>query len=233
MQILLTDDDRDLGDVLQFSLQRDGYSVVRALDGETAFRAFQSQGPDLVILDLNLPGRSGMDVLREIRRQSDVPVLILSVLHDEERVVSAIEIGADDYMSKPVRLHELRARIKALLRRNRKFDELAPRRARPITLGEIWLDAWQHQVTVGGIPVQLTPTEFLLLHYLMLNHDRVLALSDLVANVWGYDAVETEKTVRVVIFRLRKKIEPDPSHPIYLINLPGVGYKFQAPPLPD
>jgi two-component system, OmpR family, response regulator RegX3 len=232
VKILVVDDDRDLLDMLQYSLQREGYVVIRALDGEAAVRAFQSEGPDLVILDLHLPKRSGMDVLREVRRQSDVPVLILSVVHEEDRVVSAIEIGADDYMAKPVRLSELRARVKALLRGTLQLEEFAPKPAKTITLGEIHLDLWRHQVTVSAEPVKLTPTEFALLHYMMLNYNRVVPLSDLIANVWGYDAEETENTVRVVIYRLRQKIEPDPTHPIYLINLSGFGYKFEVPVLP-
>ena len=230
MKILLADDDQDLVDLLRHAFQRDGYKVVTALDGDVATRLFQLESPDLVILDLNMPKRSGMDVLRDVTRHSNTPVMVLSVMQDEDKVVEALDIGADEYLFKPFRLRELRARTRALLRRSRSSSQFNGKQLSPTVIGDIRLMPRAHEVSVAGQPVRLTPTEFALLQFLVANHDIIVSPSDIVANVWSYDANDTGEMVRVFISRLRRKIEADPSHPSYIINVPGVGYKFESKP---
>lgn len=225
MKILLADDDRDLVDMLRYVFQRDGYSVITAFDGQAALRAFQGQAPDLIVLDLMMPKLSGLEVLQDIRRSSKIPIIVLTSLGDEENTVNALEGGADDYLAKPFRPRELRARVKALLRRAAgQPGEGKP--AKPLLVGDIRLNAKTQQVSVSGQPVKLTPTEFALLQHLMVNYDQVRSSSDIVASVWGYDAEQNEELVRVTISRLRHKVEPDPSSPRYIITVPGVGYRF-------
>ena len=226
MKILLADDDRDLVDMLRYVFQRDGYTVVTAFDGEAALRVLQVEAPDLIVLDLLMPRRSGLDVLRDIRRVSKIPVIILTSLGDEENTVNALDIGADDYLAKPFRPRELRARIKSLLRRALDRTESEEKLPKPLLIGDIRLNARTQEVSVSGKQVKLTPTEFTLLQHFMVNYDQVLSSSDLIANVWGFDAEENEELVRVTVSRLRRKIEPDPASPRYIVTIPGVGYRF-------
>lgn len=227
MKILLVDDDRDLIDLLRYSFQRDGYAVVMAFDGDAAVRLAQTESPDLVVLDLMMPKRNGLQVLKELRRSSDVPVIMLTALGDEDHVVEALQLGADDYLVKPFRPRELGARAQALLRRSRNRSLQRKRIPLPIRIGDVSLDPGTRHVTVGDRPVQLSRTEFSLLHYLMLNHNLTLGLSDIIANVWGYAADENAEVVKVTVSRLRRKIEHDPANPRYITNVPGVGYRFQ------
>ncbi len=227
MKILLADDDRDLVDLLRYSFQRIGYSVVLAYDGESALQAVETESPDLIVLDLMMPKRNGMEVLKEIRRLGNLPVIVLTALGDEDHVVDALQLGADDYLVKPFRPRELNARAQALLRRSQQQASALPRLAWPMEIGGVSLNPATRQVTVEGRPVQLSRTEFSLLHYLMLNRNMVLSLASIIANVWGYEADENVEVVKVVVSRLRRKIESDSSHPQYIVNVPGVGYKFQ------
>jgi DNA-binding response OmpR family regulator len=198
-----------------------------AFDGEMTVRTFESESADLVVLDLMMPKRSGMEVLKEIRRHSRVPVIILSGLGDEERLVTALDLGADDYLVKPFRPRELRARTHALLRRAKQIPDSEEKPAKSISLGALTLDPRTRQVTLEEKPLQLTSKEFALLHYLMLNRDIVLTVSDIISNVWGFESGENEEVVKVTIYRLRRKVEPNPSKPQYILNVPGQGYKFQ------
>ncbi len=225
MKILLVDDDRDLVDMLRYAFQREGYRVITALDGEAGLRTFTAELPDLVVLDLALPRRNGLEVLKEIRRVSKAPIIMLTCMGDEEHIVTAFEMGADDYVAKPFRPRELKARAKAVLRRS---QDRAPeeKQRRPLLIGDINLNAKTMEVSVAGRAVQLTRTEFALLQYLMVNCDQVLKPTDIIANVWGFDAEQNEDLVRVTISRLRRKIEPDPSAPTYIINVPSMGYRF-------
>jgi DNA-binding response OmpR family regulator len=225
MKILLADDDRDLVDMLRYVFQRDGYTVATAFDGEGALRSFQAEAPDLIVLDLMMPKRSGFDVLREIRQTSKTPIIVLTALGDEENTVNALDGGADDYLAKPFRPRELRARVKSILRRGLNQTENEERTA-PLLIGDIQLNAKTQEVSVAGRSVNLTPTEFTLLQHLMVNYDQVLSSSQIIASVWGYDAEQNEELVRVTISRLRHKIEPDPSAPRYIVTVPGVGYRF-------
>ena len=228
MKVLVADDDRELVELLGYALKRDGHRVVSAYDGLTALQLFQIEKPDLVLLDLNMPKRNGLEVIRELRRRSEVPILMLTVKMDEETVVEALEVGADDYVYKPFRPRELRARVRALLRRRQDEPAKNGAHAEKLGFGDISLDPLAREVRLRTQLIKLTPTEFSLLHFLMLNHDAVVQPSSIMANVWGYDADETDDVVRVFISRLRRKIERDSSKPQYIINVPGFGYKFQT-----
>jgi DNA-binding response OmpR family regulator len=226
-KVLLADDDRDLIDLLRYTFQRDGYAVSLAFDGEMALHKLQTDAPDLLVLDLMMPKRSGMDVLRELQHSSHVPVIVLTALGDEDHVVDALELGADDYLVKPFRPRELRARAQALLRRCREEVRIQEKAAAPLVVGSVRLDPRTRGVTVDGNPVQLSRTEFSLLHYLMLSRG-VVSVPDIIANVWGYEADANDEVVKVTVSRLRRKIEADPSNPRYVVNVPGVGYRFQG-----
>jgi DNA-binding response OmpR family regulator len=156
-----------------------------------------------------------------------VPVIVLTALGDEDHLVDALQLGADDYLVKPFRPRELRARALALLRRSSAQGATQRRDYQSLSFGDITLDPGAHQATVDGTAVPLTPIEFSLLHYLMLNRNIVVRLSDIIANVWGYEADGNDEVVKVTVSRLRRKIEADPSQPRYIVNVPGVGYKFQ------
>ncbi len=225
-KILLVDDDRDLVDMLRYIFQREGYTIITAYDGEVALRAFKAESPDLIVLDLSMPKRSGFQVLQEIRQVSKVPVIVLTCLGDEDHLVAALERGADDYLAKPFRPRELKARTNALLRRAHHGKQSGDKSLKPLLLGDISLNAKTMEVSVAGRVVKLTRTEFALLQYLMVNYDTVLSQSDIIANVWGFDAEGNEDLVRVTISRLRRKIEPEPTSPRYIVTVPGVGYRF-------
>ncbi len=222
-KILFIDDDRDLVDLLRYAFQRDGYVVFCAYDGIDALKLVALEQPDIVVLDLNLPRLQGMDVLRELRKTSRVPVVVLSAIGDEDHLVNALNSGAYDYVVKPFRPRELRARVEAQLRRA-DLERRIPLPNQPLTCGEIVLDPQRRQVTLRGQPLHLTHQEFSLMYYLMLNRNIVVPVSDIIANVWGYDTDGDENMVRITISRLRRKVESDPSHPSYLLNSPGAGY---------
>jgi DNA-binding response OmpR family regulator len=226
-KVLLTDDDRDLIDVLSYAFRHNGYEVAAAFDGEQALGAIDKSPPDLLILDLMMPKRDGMQVLEALCGRRNVPTIVLTALGDEDHVVQALELGADDYMVKPFRPRELLARAQAVLRRTRD-QEAEIKTWLPLTLGDLRLDPATVQVTLAGRPVQLTRVEFALLHYLMLNRNMVVRLPDIIANVWGYDSEVNDDVVKTNISRLRRKIEADPSQPHLIVNVPGLGYKFQS-----
>ncbi len=227
MKILLVDDDRDLVGLLRYALQLEGNTILSAYDGEAALRTFLAEAPDLVILDIMMPKRSGLEVLRDIRREAQVPVIMLTALNDEETAVSALRAGADDYVTKPFRLREFKARVEALQRRNRIWNRSDGKYSSIMSYGDVTLDPRGRSVTVGGQPINLTRTEFAMLQYLMINRDTVVSVGDIMANVWQYDANEGDDVVKVTVSRLRRKIEQDPSHPRYIFNVPGVGYVFK------
>lgn len=227
-QVLLVDDDRDLVDLLRYAFQRDGYTVAAAYDGEAGVRAFQANAPDLIILDMTMPRRTGMEALRDIRSTSQVPVIVLSALGDEDHVVTALQIGADDYITKPFRPRELMARAHSLLRRSADQPGDSGKNTQTLLLGNVSLDPAKHEVKIAGAPVPLSRMEFSLLQYLMINANVTLSVSNIITNVWGYAADENEEVVKVTISRLRKKIEPEVASPRLILNVPGVGYRFEA-----
>ncbi len=227
MKVLLADDDRELVDLLRYAFKRDGHTPVTAFDGEAALRMLEMEGPDIVLLDLNMPKRHGLDVLKEIRRHSQVPVLVLTGVGDEDHIVNAFKMGADDYVVKPFRPRELTVRVDALLRRTLNSAPRSHNGSPVLTCGEIAVDPRRREVTFGMRPIRLTRNEFGLLHYLMLNKGIVISASDLLMNVWGYDAEESEDIVKVTISRLRHKVELEPSEPRYIKTVHGVGYVMQ------
>jgi DNA-binding response OmpR family regulator len=228
MKLLLVDDDRELVEMLAYVFRKEGFQVVSAFDGNMAVRVFEAEAPDVIILDMNMPKQGGKSVLQEIRRQSQAPIIVLTAQRDEEQIVDMLQMGADDYVLKPFLARELKARVGAVLRRSRGQASAPVTPPKPLTCGEIVLDPGSRQVTVAGRPVQLTPTEFALLQYLMLNRGVVSSPSRIVENVWGYESDQRDNVVKLTISRLRRKVESDPSNPRYIVNVPGQGYMMSA-----
>lgn len=226
MQILIADDDRLSAKLTRYLLESSGYSVITAHDGPETIKGFDQRDPDLVLLDIELPSISGFDICRQIRRMSDVPIIFLSARsHLQDRVLG-LQIGADDYMSKPFEPLELLARIEAVLRR-RDSDTLIP--LARLKQGELAIDPIEHKVQfAGGRTVELTPIEFRLLYYLMKNAGRVLSADQILHKVWRYDDDSSNNLVAVYIRRLRSKIELNIKSPRYIITLPNLGYKFET-----
>ncbi len=224
-RILVVEDEISFSDPLSYLLRKEGYEVDVAESGPEALTLFEAEGADLVLLDLMLPGLSGVDVCRTIRSRSNVPVIMLTAKDGEIDKVVGLEIGADDYVTKPYSSRELLARIKAVLRRNAEPEELVPA---TVEGGPVRMDVERHVVTVGGTPTSLPLKEFELLEMLLRNCGRVLTRAQLIDRVWGSDYVGDTKTLDVHIKRLRAKVEPDPSQPVHIVTVRGLGYKFEA-----
>lgn len=225
MKVLVVDDDRVLAEILAFTLQRLGLVVVQAFDGRSALQRWSEETPDLIMLDVNLPDMSGFDICRQIRQQADVPIILLTVRGEEDDIVHGLEIGADDYITKPYSPRQLLARVQAVLRRV-KNSAHAPLFPAVRQMGNIWLDVPRREVTIAGDdPIPLTPLETQLLDYLMVNPGHVLTTEMLIEQVWGAEG-GTRSMLRQLIHRLRQKIEPDPAEPIYVETVAGLGYGF-------
>lgn len=225
--ILLIEDEPAFLEAMTRGLEREGYSVTTAINGAAALEAFRSSQPDLILLDLMLPGRmSGIDVCREIRRESEVPIIVVTAKDDEMESVVLLEVGADDYVRKPFGMRELIARIRAILRRVSVPNNLTESDSDVIIDGSLVVDRAAHTVTVDGKEIQLPRKEFELLCVLVENSGRVLTRQRLIDKVWGYDYVGDTKTLDVHIKRLRAKIETDPATPTKIVTLRGVGYKY-------
>lgn len=225
MKILVVDDEQPLLDALQYALQREGFEVITATDSEEALQVFNEQNPDLVILDVMLPTRSGFEVCQVLRKRSNVPIIMLTAKGTESDRVVGLEIGADDYVTKPFSMRELMARIRSVLRR--ASSPSAP--AGPILkAGDLVLDVNQYEARLGDNPLNLSPKEFELLRFLMEHPGQVFSRQTLLDRVWGEDKYIEERTVDVHIHWLREKIEPDPRKPKYLLTVRGVGYKFRG-----
>ncbi|MEI7619180.1 MAG: response regulator transcription factor [Actinomycetota bacterium] len=230
--ILIVEDEDSFVEALTVGLNREGFRVEVAQDGATALTRFHEVKPDLVLLDLMLPRVSGIDVCREIRKTSTVPIIMVTAKSAEIDMVVGLEVGADDYITKPYRMRELVARLRALLRRASMEAGSAPAAAvnsRSLVVGDVALDSDEHIVTVGGEPVSLPLKEFELLHVLLSNAGRVLPREMLIDRVWGMDYVGDTKTLDVHIKRIRSKIEPDPSKPERIVTIRGLGYKYERP----
>lgn len=228
-RILLVDDDRELIDLLAFALGRAGLDPLSAHDGASALRLYDERQPDLIVLDINLGASSGLDVLRELRKRSSLlPVIMLTALDSEEDKVRGLDAGADDYLTKPFSHRELIARIRANLRRSGQEFQAKKAPETRLEVGSIVLDLAEHSVTNEGQPVSLTVTEFRLLHCLMSNAGRVVPTSDLLKQVWGYQDPGGSDVVRVTVYRLRRKLENDPTRPHLLHTIPGVGVLLKA-----
>jgi two-component system, OmpR family, response regulator RegX3 len=223
--VLVVDDEESFVDALVVGLKREGFRVLVARDGEAAIALFETMRPDVVLLDVMLPKVSGIDVCRAIRARSRTPVLMVSAKTSELDAVLGLEIGADDYISKPYRLRELVARIRAVLRRSPSETD-DERSQDAIEIGPVMLDPESHVVTVDGATVELPRKEFELLEFLMDNAGRVLTRDVLMDRVWGPGYVGDTKTLDVHIKRLRGRIESDPSEPTRILTVRGVGYKY-------
>lgn len=223
-RILLVEDEESLSDPLSYLLGKEGYDVVVADDGQRALELFDADGADLVLLDLMLPGVSGIEVCRTIRARSAVPLIMLTAKDSEVDKVVGLELGADDYVTKPYSSRELLARIKAVLRRGAEPEDLVPA---TLSAGPVRMDVERHTVSVDGESIALPLKEFELLELLLRNTGRVLTRGQLIDRVWGSDYVGDTKTLDVHIKRLRAKIEPDPSNPRHILTVRGLGYKFE------
>jgi len=224
-RILVVEDEESFSDPLSYLLRREGYEVAVADDGPAALAEFDRNGADLVLLDLMLPGLPGVEVCRQLRVRSKVPVIMLTAKDGEIDKVVGLELGADDYVTKPYSSRELVARIRAVLRRGTE-PELADGAA--VGAGPVRMDVERHVVTVNGEPVPMPLKEFELLEMLLRNAGRVLTRMQLIDRVWGSDYVGDTKTLDVHVKRLRGKLEPDPANPRYLLTVRGLGYKFEA-----
>lgn len=225
-RILVVEDEVSFSDPLSYLLRKEGYDVAVAETGPDALTEFDANGADLVLLDLMLPGLPGVDVCRALRARSNVPVIMLTAKDSEIDKVVGLELGADDYVTKPYSSRELLARIKAVLRRLSEPEELLPT---TVEAGPVRMDVERHVVSVGGNQISLPLKEFELLEMLLRNTGRVLTRIQLIDRVWGSDYVGDTKTLDVHVKRLRAKVEPDPSHPTLITTIRGLGYKFAAP----
>ncbi|MCF4005808.1 response regulator transcription factor [Corynebacterium uropygiale] len=227
--ILIVEDEESLADPLAFLLRKEGFSTLIAGDGATALEMFTRHSVDIVLLDLMLPGMSGTEVCKRLREMSSVPVIMVTARDSEIDKVVGLELGADDYVTKPYSSRELIARIRAVLRRGADTDhEGAEDDGNILTGGPVRMDVERHIVTVDGEPVAMPLKEFSLLEYLLLNSGRVLTRGQLIDRVWGTDYVGDTKTLDVHVKRLRSKIEPEPSKPRFLVTVRGLGYKFES-----
>jgi DNA-binding response OmpR family regulator len=221
MKLLSADDDKDLLALIGFTLSQAGYLVVKASDGTSAIKLFEAESPDLVILDINMPGASGFQVCEAIRTKSRVPVMMLTVRGEEEDLVRALELGADDYLTKPFSPRTLLARVKALLRR------AGMENAAPLAAGRIKLDVEEHTVQVSGqAAVRLTKLELRLLQMLVANAGHTVSSDRLLMQVWGHKGAGDRQLLKQLVHRLRQKIEVDPAAPQMLQTAPGAGYKL-------
>jgi two-component system response regulator RegX3 len=221
--ILVVEDEASLADAVRYNLEREGFRVALALDGPSALERFEAERPGLVILDLMLPGMSGLDVCREIRARSAVPIVILTAKDAEADKVAGLELGADDYVTKPFSMRELVSRVRAHLRR---AGMPAPAAEEVLRGGPVEMDVARHEVRVRGEPVALPPKEFELLEAFLRRRGRLLTREFLIEEVWGPDYFGDTRTLDVHMKRLRRKIERDPHRPEHLLTVRGLGYKF-------
>jgi two-component system response regulator RegX3 len=223
-RVLIVEDEQSFADPLAFLLRKEGFTTAVAGTGQAALDEFDRNGADIVLLDLMLPGMSGTDVCKALRQRSGVPVIMVTARDSEIDKVVGLELGADDYVTKPYSARELIARIKAVLRRGGDAESDIS----VLEAGPVRMDVERHVVTVSGMEVSLPLKEFDLLEYLLRNTGRVLTRGQLIDRVWGADYVGDTKTLDVHVKRLRSKIEPDPSAPRHLVTVRGLGYKFEA-----
>jgi DNA-binding response OmpR family regulator len=225
MKILVIDDDLELLSLISFALRQAGYFVLQAADGAEALHVFGQEQPNLVILDVNLPKLNGFEVLERIRAESATPVMLLTVRSSEEDQVHGLDLGADDYLTKPFSPRTLLARVRALLRR------MGLERPAPQASGDLQLDTERQTVSVAhGTPLRLTNLEFRLLQYLLANAEHIVPFERLTNHVWGYHGVGDRQLLKQLVHRLRQKIERNPAEPHYVVTVPGIGYMLQPTP---
>lgn len=224
MKALVADDDLALADVVSFTLRRAGFEVITAHDGQAALDRWQAERPDIIILDLNMPKLSGLQVCQRVRAQGDTPIIILSVRGDEDDIVRGLQIGADDYIVKPFSPRQLVARAEAVMRR--RTSDRPQSASGPLKVGDLILDPNRSEVQTGNRePIRLTKLECKLLESLMINRGQVLTFDMLINDVWGPDGGD-RGMLKQLVYRLRRKIEPDPSQPAYIATVPGIGYSY-------
>lgn len=232
-KILVVDDEQPIADILKFNLEKEGYEVVCAYDGEQAVALAFSENPDLILLDLMLPRKDGMDVCREVRSKRNTPIIMLTAKDSEIDKVLGLEMGADDYVTKPFGTRELLARVKAHLRRQHQAQPSAPERDAQqqggLRIHKLLIDPDMYVVYKGGEGLDLTHREFELVHYMARNVGKVMTREHLLQAVWGYDYYGDVRTVDVTIRRLREKLEDDPSRPEYIMTRRGLGYVMRNP----
>ncbi|MHB0875743.1 MAG: response regulator [Anaerolineae bacterium] len=231
-RVLVVEDEPTLVETLRYNLRRQGYDVSVATDGITALALARKEAPDLILLDIMLPGMDGIEVCRVLRQESTVPILMLTARDEEIDKVVGLEVGADDYVTKPFSMRELMARVKANLRRVRMLrQEMAETHAaetdQRLTAGDLVIDLGRREVLRAGQPVALTPREFDLLAFLARNRGLVLSRDMLLERVWGWDFAGGTRTVDVHVRGLREKLEPDPAHPTRIVTVRGAGYRFE------
>lgn len=225
--VLIIEDEQAIIDILTFNFKKEGYKVLEAMDGQTGLELALSENPDLILLDVMLPKMDGFEVCKKIREKSSVPVIMLTAREEEVDKVLGLELGADDYMTKPFSIRELTARVKANLRRT-SIDkaQVAEDNASLITSGDLTINVERYEVSKYGKVIDITLREFELLKFLATQPERIFSRENLLENVWGYEYYGDVRTVDVTVRRLREKIEDDPGMPRYIITKRGVGYYF-------
>ena len=227
--VLVVEDESSYVEALMIGLAREGFRVVVATDGAEALARFDSVNPDVVLLDVMLPKISGLDVCRQLRKHSQVPIIMVTAKGAEIDTVVGLEVGADDYVTKPYRMRELVARMHAVMRRRGVVNATVEMSAGALTVGDVSLDSDEHRVIIDGAEVALPLKEFELLHLLLANAGRVMSRDLLIDRVWGGDYVGDTKTLDVHVKRLRGKVEPDPANPTRITTIRGLGYKYERP----
>ncbi|MBB3868479.1 two-component system response regulator VicR [Parageobacillus toebii NBRC 107807] len=229
-RILVVDDEKPIADILQFNLQKEGYEVICAYDGEEALQKVEEIMPDLILLDIMLPQKDGMEVCREVRKKYDMPIIMLTAKDSEIDKVLGLELGADDYVTKPFSTRELLARVRANLRRHTQIvAQEETNDTNEIIIGSLVIRPDAYIVSKRGETIELTHREFELLHYLAKHIGQVMTREHLLQTVWGYDYYGDVRTVDVTVRRLREKIEDNPSHPSWIVTRRGVGYYLRNP----
>ncbi len=229
-KILVVDDEKPIADILQFNLKKEGYEVECAYDGDQALEMVEAITPDLVLLDIMLPQKDGMEVCREIRKKYEMPIIMLTAKDSEIDKVLGLELGADDYITKPFSTRELIARVKANLRRhNQVATAQEEEENNEIVIGSLTIHPDAYIISKRGETIELTHREFELLHYLAKHIGQVMTREHLLQTVWGYDYFGDVRTVDVTVRRLREKIEDNPSHPLWIVTRRGVGYYLRNP----
>ncbi len=226
-KILIVDDEKPIVEILKYNLEKEGYLVVTAYDGEEAIEQVKVEKPDLIVLDIMLPKKDGFTVCREILSSHDIPIIMLTAKEMEIDKVHGLELGADDYVTKPFSAREITARVKAILRRSKTAESIPGRLKDKLVVGTITVDQDEVQVYNQNEPVELTLREFNLLVFLMMKPGYVFSREQLLNQVWGYDYIGDERTVDVTIRRLREKLETNPAKPDYIHTKRGVGYYFR------
>lgn len=230
-KILVVDDEKPISDIIKFNLEKEGYEVVTAFDGEEAIDKVNAENPDLVVLDVMLPKKDGLEVVREVRKTHSMPIIMVTAKETEIDKVLGLELGADDYVTKPFSNRELVARVKANLRRQNaaQTQEASEKDTNDLKVGDLIIHPDAYYVTKNGVTIDLTHREFELLYYLARHVGQVMTREHLLEEVWDFDYLGDVRTVDVTIRRLREKVEDSPSHPGYIITRRGVGYYLRNP----